>query len=353
MSDLGGQENVLVAVVGLTPAVVTQALYGLSVLSTERVPVHRVDIIGTLPAIELSRNALLGSRGALSRLARVYQLPTPTTRFHVLRKSPSRAPLMDLRTTEDNHAAWLQVFRIVRALLPRSQTLLGSIAGGRKTLSHALVLAFQLLGRRQDRLFHVLLRPEQTGNPNFFFPLPGDEVQIDLAEVPFLRTRELNTHSGNLDLCTFLSAVQTRVEIATEPQLVFRLSLDGSIETVSIGGRTLWPNTLGIRLRQRDLHLWLHLAWLRSSHNDRATDYPCACCFRTPEQLSELVPPTDRDFPQEYVRQAMSRIKSALLEFGLPLEHADKLRFRGAGQRPYTKYGVHLSPRCISITRIG
>lgn len=341
--------NVLVAVLGMSPAVVTETIYALA-QSEERTFVHKVELIGTVPAADLYQRKLAGRRGALVRLARMYSLPVPQTRFHLLRNAEGTSALEDLRTTADSMAAWRQVFDIVRELVDSSALLLGSIAGGRKTLGQALTLAFQLLARRQDRLLHVLVPAPQEANPKFFFPRPGESVPIDLADVPFLRTRELAVADRVLDMEQLLAAVQARLDAAAQPKLEFCLDAAGKVTSVKVNEKLLWPNAMGIRLRQRDLHIWLHLARLRQRHDENAnTSDPCPCCFRPAEDLAAFVPDSDRDLPHEFVRQAMSRIKRALLRFGLPLDHIDAVRFRGAGARPNRVYGLYMPPGGIRV----
>jgi CRISPR-associated protein (TIGR02584 family) len=72
-------------------------------------------------------------------------------------------PLADVRTPEDALAMEIELHARVRHLrthLPSDVVLLGSLAGGRKTMSAALQTAFILQSDLGDRLVHVLLHPE-------------------------------------------------------------------------------------------------------------------------------------------------------------------------------------------------
>lgn len=112
----------------------------------------------------------------------------------------------DLRTGADNlRAADFMLGEIRKYTEDTETTILCSIAGGRKTMSALLFSCMTLLGREQDRVYHVLLPPEfeQGVDPPFFFPEPGktytakatgrkckaSKVQSELFEVPFVRMR--------------------------------------------------------------------------------------------------------------------------------------------------------------------
>lgn len=112
----------------------------------------------------------------------------------------------DLRTGDDNFRAADFMLSQLRQYTEDSETELHvSIAGGRKTISALLFSCMTLLGREQDKVYHVLLPPvfEQGVEPPFFFPEPGvtytakatgkkykaNKVQSELFEVPFVRMR--------------------------------------------------------------------------------------------------------------------------------------------------------------------
>ena len=116
----------------------------------------------------------------------------------------------DLRTGEDNLLAANFMLGELRKYTESSDTVvLASIAGGRKTMSALLFSCMTLLGREDDKVYHVLIPPEyECGmEPPFFFPqkgvthqilsrgqptgkkVPGTEIGIELFEVPFVRMR--------------------------------------------------------------------------------------------------------------------------------------------------------------------
>lgn len=87
-------------------------------------------------------------------------------------------------------------YELVEHLTREDQlTLIGSIAGGRKTMSAHLMTAFTVYGRPDDRLTHVLLSdPSLEGDPSFFYPEQGSPRYgqlLDLVDIRFPRLRAL------------------------------------------------------------------------------------------------------------------------------------------------------------------
>ena len=212
--------HVFVAVLGQTPQIVTETLYALMV--ERRIPISEVFVITTSAGAERARRDLLDPReGQFFAFCREYGFAPATIAFdkdHILtltrtptaksgRRGSSRraaVELEDIRTAEDNRSLAEQLLGIVRRLTEDPQVVLhGSIAGGRKTMSAYMLLAFTLYGREWDRLYHVLVPPPFENNPQFFFPPRRERVigigvgqvastrdaRIDLAEIPFVRLR--------------------------------------------------------------------------------------------------------------------------------------------------------------------
>ncbi|GIW43281.1 MAG: hypothetical protein KatS3mg077_0563 [Candidatus Binatia bacterium] len=367
------QTATLVALAGIHPTKVLQVFRALSTASDYRFEIPRVDLIGTEPAWQMFRDKLAGPKGEFCRLARQIGVQPPELHFHLLFDSSLQQPLYDLRHTPDNQAAWRQVLELMRQLFNDCSLIVGSVAGARKSLALTLMLAFQLLARPQDRLVDLVVDSRRPANGTKI-PSP-DSPRFHLAEIPLLRVRSLAARSDGLALPNLIAAVQPHLDAPTSVLLEFQLNPRGDVAAVRINGRTLWPNHDKLRVRRRDLAMWFYLASLRKRHRestcaplapsktekqlrgnglvpnsgntDNAT--PCPCCFREAADLAHLVPDSDRELPYEYVRQAMSRIKRALIQFGLPLDHLEQVRFRGAGKRPNTMYGLFLPPEQIAI----
>lgn len=108
---------------------------------------------------------------------------------HVFR-STEGISLRDVRSRAESDRVSAELYDRVRALrdrLPKDTVLVGSLAGGRKTLSAALQTAFSLQARDEDRLVHVLLAERveahlrEVKDSSFLFP---DERTADATGVP-------------------------------------------------------------------------------------------------------------------------------------------------------------------------
>ena len=112
----------------------------------------------------------------------------------------------DLRTGDDNlRAADFMLGELRKYTEDNGTELHVSIAGGRKTMSALLFSCMSLLGREQDKVYHILLPPALEGGvtPTFYYPKRGTtytarvtgkkykvkDLQCELFEVPFVRMR--------------------------------------------------------------------------------------------------------------------------------------------------------------------
>ncbi|MGC9197119.1 MAG: CRISPR-associated ring nuclease Csm6 [Syntrophobacteraceae bacterium] len=228
-SDL---RNVLVAVSGQTPAIITETLWALERQFATRV--DEIRIITTSRGRDIISNRLLGANGEFSRFCADYEIPPGRIAFseksvYVLNDSRGSS-LEDIRTREDNANAADQVYNLINEWCKRKdESLLCSVAGGRKTLGIYLAMSLMMCGRKDDKLYHVLVSPSfETGVPAFFYPPPRErlysrsnplgtahvpdqisskEARVELAEVPFIRLRDV-TERRNLVPKGYLEAVK-------------------------------------------------------------------------------------------------------------------------------------------------
>jgi len=125
---------------GLSPAVVTETLFGLAVTRRPSVVPDEVHIVTTGAAYPEVVGRLLGPGRALARLRQEYRLPADRlqcdpSRIHLLRDARGR-PLDDIRSALDSRAAGECIRTVVRTLARDPATELHcSLAGGRKTMS--------------------------------------------------------------------------------------------------------------------------------------------------------------------------------------------------------------------------
>jgi len=215
---------VLLAVTGMTPAVLTETIWALAHEKPSVIP-DRVVVVTTTRGKELMERELFSP--ASPELDDLWQ----TLRSEILgpqHKSNSRLnldtlrlisapnprtgrsePLEDFRTSAENAAMADFLLEQVRGLVEApSIKLIVSIAGGRKTLGALLYACMSLLGRETDRLTHVLVNEpfDHLGlAPRFYFPeqpiqqltttdgksITARQARIDLGDIPFVPLRNL------------------------------------------------------------------------------------------------------------------------------------------------------------------
>lgn len=206
----------LLAVTGLSPAIVTETVWALS-RERARVLPGRVVFITTQVGEAKIREQLFTPLAALGGVTAWQALreavkagpeeliaEPPRVIGRADRKKGTLEPLADIVTPADNDLAAGFILEQVRSIVENPDTrLVASIAGGRKTMGALLHAAVTLLGRETDRITHVLVSAPYETLPGFFFtgqpggPIPGRDgtahdparAEIRLADVPFVPLR--------------------------------------------------------------------------------------------------------------------------------------------------------------------
>lgn len=218
----------LLAVTGMSPAILTETLWALAHPADGNPPIlpNRIILVttstgrdhalrlfqpdphlgGVTPwdalraALQAEGHDLKGRLrfGPTPQDIRVFTTSDPTTGLST--------EMSDLRTPTDNEAAADFLLEQVRSLTENPDIqLIASLAGGRKTMGALLYACLTLLGRDSDLLSHVLVSEPFETLPGFWFPTqPGPplstrqgsslhptEAKIQLATVPFVPLRNL------------------------------------------------------------------------------------------------------------------------------------------------------------------
>lgn len=198
--------KVLVAIVGLSPQVVTETLWA---LRTERdfVP-DEVRVILTRSARNCVLQSLLNPvDGRFHTFCRDYGL-VGRIRFDescvtVVTDADGRE-LDDIRTPEESAAAADTIVRVIGNVCSDPNTIVHvSIAGGRKSMGFFAGYAMSLFARPRDSVSHVLVNDPFESNRDFFYPPPEEkeivdargesissrEARVMLADIPIVRLR--------------------------------------------------------------------------------------------------------------------------------------------------------------------
>jgi CRISPR-associated protein (TIGR02584 family) len=191
------RRNILVAVCGLTPQIITEALFCLTV--KEKIPVHSVYILTT----SVGRNVIFGKKkigeqvlpplkDEIKNLCTAYKVEIPefenNEQYIIVAKEQS-VELADVRSDKHNKLFPNKVCGFIREISADPNTVLYCvISGGRKSMSVHLSLALTLFGREKDRLLHVLTSEEHEFKG--FYPKNKVEAKVlEIADIPYVRLR--------------------------------------------------------------------------------------------------------------------------------------------------------------------
>ncbi|VGO19975.1 CRISPR-associated ring nuclease Csm6 [Pontiella sulfatireligans] len=207
---MGEYKNILIAGVGLSPAVLTNTVWALAHEKPPVVP-DEVVAITTVTGRKCIESQLLdgGGWGRLCRQLEADGLGTggklafgASDSIRIL--GDGKSDFDDIATPEQNDAAADFILKVLRQYTEDPGTrVVASIAGGRKSMSALMISCMSLLGRSQDRVCHVLVNEpyEQRMEPPFLFPEKGVKHKRGgktylsakgmpvLSDIPFVRVR--------------------------------------------------------------------------------------------------------------------------------------------------------------------
>lgn len=192
----------LLAPAGVTPQVITETVFELHRLYGW-VP-EAVHVVTTTTGRAAVRARLLNEAGhkdhrgqplapadAWACLCRdVLRVPEPPAlEVHVVRRDD--AEIDDIRHPADDRAFAEACYGLVARLTGEGRSrLVGSISGGRKSMSAHVMNAFSALARAQDRLCHALVAPPSLESKHdFFYPTDLAAQQVRLVDLGFPRLR--------------------------------------------------------------------------------------------------------------------------------------------------------------------
>lgn len=208
------KKSILISGIGTSPAVLTETVWCLAHQNVPIVPDEVVVLTTESGKERLYAEILNGESSVWRRMCESLRedkvdidgkLVFGKTSVRVIPDAHGNE-IYDLRSGEDNLRAADFMLQQLRQYTESSDTVvLASIAGGRKTMSALLFSCMTLLGREDDKVFHVLLPPEFEGGvtPPMYYPVKGvtytnrmtgktyksEKFQSELFEVPFVRMR--------------------------------------------------------------------------------------------------------------------------------------------------------------------
>jgi len=196
---LSSTKNILICITGLTPQIVTETLFCLSVKN--KIPVNEIYVLTT----SRGRDVILGKdkhtstpktplNKEITAICKKYKIRKPLfaeNEKHIIVAKEESVELPDIRTDKDNILFPNKAAEFIREKSSDPEnTLYCSITGGRKSMSVHLANAISLFARPQDKLLHVLTKEEHEFKG--FYPKSEKEIEdLEISEIPFVRLRSL------------------------------------------------------------------------------------------------------------------------------------------------------------------
>lgn len=366
-------KNILLAIAGLSPQVITETLYA---LHQDGVPVDEIHILTTRTGRDRIFSGLLAPQdGYFHRYLSEYGIDPHSIRFapesiHVLRDKAGR-PLDDITGAVDNeillNACLTLAHRFTRKL---ENTVFFSIAGGRKTMSACLMTAAQLYARAQDRIYHMLVSPEFENHSGFYYP-PVKPFMLEMHDERGSKIlRDTSSASVTLVPIPFISLRDAIRDPATgrvqPPARILRHLIREREEPLIVNlvkGKIIYKKKELTMMPSR-LALYAFFAGRKiKCRLVRAGCHGCAGCFLDYEQISaaqtditdiyKKLGGTTKNkgicaLEKEELRSYVSKIRQDITWiFGATA--AVQLAVISTGKKPDTRYGIWLDREKIKL----
>jgi CRISPR-associated protein Csx14 len=371
-------KNVLLAVVGLTPQVITETLFA---LHQQNKRVDAMHIITTRQGKEMINANLLSPKdGKYHSYLKEYNIDPATINFgfdHVHTITDENGiEIDDIADEEENEWLLKKCLELTfRFTEDKNTAVFFSIAGGRKTMSACLMLAAQLYGRPQDRVYHVLVSPEYESNREFYYP-PEQSLRIELKDKnghPYVK--ETKYARITLVPIPFVSIRNyLSKDLLKEPKDPASLMLSLVKEepywlTVDFSSGKLKYKNLEIDMMPARLALYAFFVMQKKNCNkSERTCRDCTECYLQiteiferqdtltdlyrkmagPRPLDEMSESGIISLTPENFNSYKAKIRKDL-EKGFGLYAVSELAIESAGQRPDTTYGIKIDKEKIRI----
>lgn len=357
------KKNILLAVTGLSPQILTETLYALTVVQTPAWIPDEIHLITSKEGAERARLSLLDPiEGQFHAFCNDYPIAKniqfSAENIHLI-KDHDDQPLSDIRTPEDNARAADTIHALVRQFTadPASE-LHVSIAGGRKTMGFYLGYCLSMTARPQDKLSHVLVSAPFESLQNFYYPpatprllhtangspIHTADARVMLAEIPFVRLRPLLPAAALAPDLSFSDAVAETQAHLEAPKL-----------RVNLAQRQIYCGQKSLKLAPQLLawYTWLAQRCQQGKRPVRYTDADPAEFLALYAQIvttdavdwenaAELL---KDGFPKAFFEEKRSKVNRQLNnKLGLT---AEPYLITCQGKRPLSRYGLTLGAENI------
>ena len=185
------RKHVLVAILGTSPAVLTEAIWALA-MEKNIVPDEIVVLTTSIGRDDFLNkvkgkiwNQLLSDLKANGKP--VGKLKIGEKNFKIF-PDENQNFAKDLPSYEANMRAADTMIEVLDDVIGGDECVVhGLIAGGRKTMTALFFACMGLMARKGDQVYHVLVTPECERDPDFYYPRDSSDAKVNLFSVPFVR----------------------------------------------------------------------------------------------------------------------------------------------------------------------
>jgi len=182
---------------GLTPQIITETLFCL--LKIKKISIDEIYVVTT----SRGRDVIIGKdktieypvlQSEIKRMCEKYKFKVPkfdNSDTHIITAKEESIELNDIRNDSDNILMPNKICEVIKQKSANREHILHcSISGGRKTMSTYMGFALSVFGRENDKLYHVLTS-DKFEFKNFFPENKIEEKALEIAELPYIRLRDL------------------------------------------------------------------------------------------------------------------------------------------------------------------
>jgi len=365
--------NILLAIAGLSPQVITETLYA---LHQEGTRIDEIHVIATrIGCDRLNASLFTPIDGKFHAYLKEYCINPNSINFsphtiHVLRDETGN-PLNDIAGEEDNEILLKMCLELTHDFTrSEKDTLYFSIAGGRKTMSACLMVAAQMYGRPQDRIYHVLVSPEFESHEEFFYP-PVKPVLLQLRDAQGQRIfKETSYAKVTLVPIPFISVRKSITDQRTgrvkTPEQLMRFLIKEKSHSLVVNlqqGKVIYKKK---ELKMMPSRLALYAFFIRRKLQcikQQAGCRDCTDCYVDFQQISNEqqsitefykhlggsaenkgICALEKDSLRAYVSKIRQDIQKS---FGATA--AEQLGVESVGKRPDTLYGIKMERRKMRL----
>ncbi|MFA0465413.1 CRISPR-associated ring nuclease Csm6 [Vibrio breoganii] len=365
-------KNVLVAVTGASPQVLTETIYALH-KQGKPLP-EEVFVITTKTSEQTLVNGLF-KQGHWQKLLDEYELgDIAFSQLNIWCIADEHGQLVDDAKSEEDQSIMADyITRKVAELTSREDIAIhASIAGGRKTMAFYMGYAMSLYGREQDVLSHVFVNDEFEFVRDFYFPTENDNwiagkngegklntklAQVTLAEIPFVRMRkqfesklleqiEEQTFSKTVAMMNNAATEKIEVNINTKNRSLSVLGIDIKLSAKLLALYLFilnQPNRsikTGSKFVKEVAHSKQYLDYFHQMNGDARvyTTFGLEDVIDWQESNLEGLKPMQSKFVQEVLSQLHSKLSKSL-----PVEVLDKLKVQSDGVKGGATYHIDSS----------